>query len=56
MTTKDIDSANKEFEKLLAEVGDGGQAGGGRQGSGLSDERKAALRKKYPHLDPRHRR
>jgi hypothetical protein len=53
MTTKDIDSANKEFEQLLAEVGDGGQAGGERQGSGLSDERKAALKKKYPALTHR---
>lgn len=56
MTTKDLDSANKEFEKLLAEVGDSGQAGGESKSSGLSDERKAELRKKYPHLEPRHRR
>lgn len=56
MTTKDLDSANKEFEKLLAEVGDGGGAGGEKQASGISDERKAELRKRYPHLDPRHRR
>ncbi len=56
MTTKDLDSANKEFEKLLAEVGDGGGAGGEKQASGISDERKAELRKRYQHLDPRHRR
>jgi hypothetical protein len=51
--TKDLDAANKDFEKLLAEVGGSGDAGGREQGSGLSEERKTVLRKKYPSLSHR---